>query len=137
MSYIILYSLFVKLEACSLRLEACGPVELNLFLTMHSLQVLTSCRATYHSQLLLLLIDTPVITFKCFVHTDPRSIGLKPSGNCLPVHQGLTAYRLLTDPRSYGIRRATSIEASQDPGSLLHRTRDQYRSITRRRHYAV
>ena len=31
-----------------------------------------------------------------------------------------------TDPRSYGIRRATSIEASQDPGSLLHRTRDQF-----------
>ena len=32
--------------------------------------------------------------------TDPRSIGLKPSGNCLPVHQGLTGITLPIDQGS-------------------------------------
>ena len=69
-----------------------GPV--SLITSMYFSLVLTSCRATYHSQLQFLLIDTPVIT------TDPRSIGLKPSGNCLPVHQGLTGITLPIDQGS-------------------------------------
>jgi len=32
--------------------------------------------------------------------SDPRSIGLKPSGNCLPVHQGLTGITLPIDQGS-------------------------------------
>ena len=44
----------------------------------------------------------------------------------IPRHLILLYVSTKPDPRSYGIRRATRIEASQDPGALLHRTRDQF-----------
>ena len=45
---------------------------------------------------------------------------LKPSGNCLPVHQGLSQYPVLTDPRSIPRRftGATPNLARMDQGSV-------------------
>ena len=47
----------------------------------------------------------------------------------IPRHLILLYVPTKSDPRSYGIRRHTRIEASQGPVSLPHRTRDQWAFI--------
>ena len=55
----------------------------------------------------------PVIT------TDPRSISLRPSGNCLPVHQGLPLIRWEIDQGSVLVANGRSFQYASLPAQTL------------------
>ena len=104
--------------ACRLKLAACaifyshGTINKNATCTRMSMQ-----NQNVKPIIFLSVLAEPENSEECTCHSA-WSNTLKPSGNCLPVHQGLLVINQVLDPRSIVLSSCTGVAlSSMDQGS--------------------